>query len=112
MTYVVLSDCIGCKHSDCVDVCPTDSFHEGPNMLAINPDDCIDCGLCVPECPIDAIREDKAVPSHEHGMIALNAELAQRWPNITKSKPALPEAEAWKGRPDKLQYLEDYSETV
>lgn len=110
MTYVVLSGCIGCKHSDCVDVCPTDSFHEGPNMLVINPEDCIDCGICEPICPVDAIRLDVDVPEAELSLIELNECMSQKWPYIVKSKSAMPDAEKWQGIQNKLHLFADYDE--
>jgi ferredoxin len=106
MTFIVGANCIKCKHTDCVEVCPVDCFYEGPNMLVINPDECIDCALCEPECPVDAIYAEDEVPEEQHEFIALNAELAARWPNITEMKPAPADAEAWDGKPDKLQLLE------
>lgn len=90
MTYVVTDNCIKCKYTDCVEVCPVDCFYEGENMLVINPDECIDCGVCEPECPAEAI-----LPDTEPGLekwIELNAEYAAKWPNITEKKDALPEA--------------------
>jgi ferredoxin len=105
MTYVITSSCIGCKHTDCVAVCPTDSFHEGENFLVINPDDCIDCGICVAECPVDAIYAESDVPEHEKNTIALNAELAQIWPNIIERRTALSDAGKWKDVPNKLDML-------
>lgn len=105
MTYAVTSGCINCKFSDCVDVCPTDSFHEGPNMLAINPDDCIDCGLCEPVCPENAIFADTELPDGEADALKINADLAAVWPVIYKSKPALPDAEKWQGVSDKWMLL-------
>ncbi|MBX3602478.1 MAG: ferredoxin family protein [Rubrivivax sp.] len=95
MTFVVTEACIRCKHTDCVDVCPTDAFREGRNMLVIEPDDCIDCALCVPECPVNAIFGEDDVPADQQDFVALNAELARRWPVITRRKAALPDAEAW-----------------
>ncbi|HEY0961321.1 MAG TPA: ferredoxin FdxA [Pseudomonadales bacterium] len=106
MTFVVGDNCIKCKHTDCVEVCPVDCFYEGPNMLVINPDECIDCALCEPECPVDAIFAEDEVPDNQHEFIALNAELSRNWPNITEMKPALPEAEQWNGVEGKLKYLE------
>jgi ferredoxin len=101
MTYVVLDVCIKCKYTDCVSVCPVDCFYEGENMLVINPDECIDCGVCVPECPIDAIvpdTDDKAVP-----FLELNRDYSfGKWPVITKKKPALPEAEEFKNKSGKI----------
>jgi len=106
MTYVVVEDCIKCKHTDCVDVCPVDCFHEGPNFLVIDPEECIDCTLCEPECPIDAIFADDDVPAGQENFIELNAELSLEWPVINISKEPLPDAEEWEGKPDKLKLLE------
>ncbi len=105
MTFVVTENCIKCKYTDCVDVCPVDCFHEGPNFLAIDPDECIDCAVCVPECPADAIFAEEDVAGDQQAFIALNAELARQWPTITKRHEALPDADAWKGRPGKLADL-------
>jgi len=106
MTFVVGENCIKCKHTDCVEVCPVDCFYEGPNMLVINPDECIDCALCEPECPVDAIFAEDEVPDNQVQFIALNAELAKNWPNITEMKPAPPDAEQWNGVEGKIKYLE------
>ncbi len=106
MTFVVGENCIKCKHTDCVEVCPVDCFYEGPNFLVIHPDECIDCELCVPECPIDAIFAEDDVPPEQENFIELNAELADLWPKITDGKESLPDAEKWEGVADKLQYLE------
>lgn len=106
MTYVVLEDCIKCKHTDCVEVCPVDCFHEGENFLVIDPEECIDCSLCEPECPIDAIVAEDDLPDAQRHMLPLNAELAQIWPVITEMRGPLADAEEWKGKKDKLQYLE------
>ena len=105
MTYVVTEGCILCKHTDCVDVCPVDCFVEGPNFLAIDPDGCIDCAVCVPECPENAIFAEDDVPADQKQFIAINAELALLWKPITKSKDAMPEHEKWAGVANKLQYL-------
>lgn len=106
MTFVVLDKCIKCKYTDCVEVCPVDCFHEGPNMLVIDPDECIDCNLCVPECPIDAIvAEDDLHPEQEH-LLQLNDELAKQWPVITVKKDPPPDADDWQDVADKLNYLE------
>jgi len=105
VTYVVGENCIKCKHTDCVEVCPVNCFYEGPNTLVIHPEECIDCGLCVPECPVDAIFAEGDLPEGQAVFLELNAELAQEWPNISKRKDPLPEAEQWNGVPDKLQYL-------
>ncbi len=106
MTFVVGDNCIRCKYTDCVDVCPVDCFHEGPNFLVIDPDECIDCALCEPECPAQAIFAEDDVPDDQHAYIALNAELSQIWPVINEQKDALPDAAEWDGVTDKLQYLE------
>ena len=106
MTYIVTENCVNCKHTDCVSVCPVDCFYEGPNFLAINPDECIDCGVCVPECPVEAIVPDNNTDIDVGFWVNLNKELSRQWPNITKKKDALPEANVWDGVPDKLQYLE------
>ena len=106
MTFVVIDNCIRCKYTDCVEVCPVDCFHEGPNMLVIDPEECIDCNLCVPECPIDAIYAEDDLPEDKQSYIALNAELAQQWPMITTQKEPPADADDWKDVPNKLQYLE------
>ena len=95
MTFVVTEACINCKYTDCVDVCPTDAFREGKNFLVIEPDDCIDCGVCVPECPVAAIYADEDVPPDQQDFIPLNAELARKWPTISRKIPALPDADDW-----------------
>lgn len=106
MTFVVLENCIRCKYTDCVDVCPVDCFHEGPNFLVIDPEECIDCAVCEPECPAEAIVSEDDVPEGQEHMIELNAELAGEWPVINEKKEPLPDADEWNGKPDKLQYLE------
>lgn len=106
MTYVVTENCIRCKYTDCVEVCPVDCFHEGPNFLVIDPDECIDCELCVPECPAEAIFAEDDLPKDQLQFIEINAELAQQWPVITERKAPLPDAAEWDGKPDKLKYLE------
>ncbi|MFN4290762.1 MAG: ferredoxin FdxA [Permianibacter sp.] len=105
MAFVVADNCVLCKHTDCVEVCPVDCFYEGENFLVINPDECIDCGLCEPECPVNAIFEENELPEDQKQYIQINAELAKNWPNINKKKDALPDAEKWNGVPNKLQYL-------
>jgi ferredoxin len=105
MTFVVTESCIKCKYTDCVDVCPTDAFREGPNFLAIDPDDCIDCMLCVVECPVDAIFADGDVPQDQAHFIALNVELARIWKPIIEKKAALPDADEWGQVKDKLDLL-------
>ncbi len=106
MTFVVTDNCIRCKYTDCVEVCPVDCFREGPNFLVIDPDECIDCELCVPECPAEAIYPEDELPDDQAHFLELNAELAPQWPAITERKDPLPEAEEWDGVEDKLQYLE------
>ena len=106
MTFIVGENCIKCKHTDCVEVCPVDCFYEGPNMLVIHPDECIDCALCEPECPADAIFADDEVPEDQAPFIELNAELAEIWPNITEILDSPAVAEEWDGKPGKLALLE------
>jgi ferredoxin len=105
MTHVVLESCIRCKYTDCVDVCPVDCFREGPNMLVIDPDECIDCAVCIPECPVNAILPEEDVPTEQLAFIKLNADLAPNWPSITKRKAPLPDADDWKDRTGKLDQL-------
>jgi ferredoxin len=106
VTFVVTESCIKCKYMDCVEVCPVDCFHEGPNMLVIDPDECIDCTLCEPECPVDAIYADDEVPEGQEGFLKLNEELSQDWPVITEVGDVPADADDWKAVPDKLQHLE------
>src|SRR5262249_51626319 len=100
MTYVVVESCIKCKYMDCVEVCPVDCFYEGENMLVIHPDECIDCGVCEPECPIEAIKPDTE-PGLEK-FLKLNADYAKVWPNITAKKDAPPDAKEWEDKPGKF----------
>lgn len=106
MTYVVTQACIRCKYTDCVDVCPVDCFVEGPDFLAIDPDICIDCTLCVAECPVEAIFAESDVPDDQQEFIAINAELARKWQPIAEKIPALPDADDWANIKDKRGYLE------
>ena len=101
MTYLVNDKCIKCKHTDCVEVCPVDCFYEGDNMLVINPDECIDCGVCVPECPVDAIIED--TEHIDNKWYKLNEEYSNKWSNITKKKDPLPDAEKYQDEENKLE---------
>jgi ferredoxin len=104
MTYVVTENCIKCKYTDCVEVCPVDCFYEGANMLVIHPDECIDCGVCVPECPAEAIVPDTE-PAATQQWLDLNRHYADVWPNITGKKDPLPGADAENGRVGKLAEL-------
>jgi ferredoxin len=106
MTYVVTESCIKCKYTDCVDVCPVDCFHEGPNMLVIDPDECIDCTLCVAECPVEAIFAEDDVPENQRKFTKINAELAKAWPVLTEKKDAPADADDWKEVKDKAHLLE------
>ncbi len=106
MTYVVTEACIKCKYTDCVDVCPVDCFKEGPNMLVIDPDECIDCAVCIPECPVEAIYAEDDLPPDQVQFAALNAELAKVWKPIVEKKPALSDADEWGKVKDKLNLLE------
>lgn len=112
MTFVVTEQCVRCKYTDCVDVCPVDCFHEGPEFLVINPEGCIDCALCVPECPVDAIYEESDLPEDQREFIVINAELALQWPEITESRDPLPDAEEWADQPDKRRYLQIEADAV
>jgi ferredoxin len=104
MTYVVTENCIRCKYMDCVEVCPVDCFYAGEQMLVINPDECIDCGVCEPECPAEAILPDSDPRAAE--WLALNGEQAARWPNITRKGTPPEDADEWKGRPGKRALLD------
>ena len=107
MTYVVTEPCVKCKFTDCVDVCPVDCFTEGENFLAINPDECIDCGACVPECPVEAIYEESEVPDKWADFIELNVKLASSWPTITARKDPMDTAEEYREKEDKLSELSE-----
>ena len=105
MTYVVADACVKCKYTDCVDVCPVDCFREGENFLVIDPDECIDCSLCVPECPANAIFAEDDLPEDQRPFIALNAELARIWKPIVEKKAAPADADEWLNVKDKLAQL-------
>ena len=105
MTHVVTESCIKCKYTDCVDVCPVDCFKEGPNMLVIDPDECIDCAVCIPESPVNAIYADVDLPADQRHFVELNAELSGSFETITDKKDPLPDAEEWKDVKDKLKHL-------
>ncbi|MGE4337821.1 MAG: ferredoxin FdxA [Pigmentiphaga sp.] len=108
MAFVVTESCIACKYTDCVSVCPMDCFYEGPNFLVINPDECIECSICVAECPINAIVEEHDIAPDQAHFVQLNRELSQdpRWGRISRSKSPLPGHEAWADVKDKLHLLE------
>ena len=106
MTYLVNEKCIKCKMMDCVDVCPVDCFYEGKNILVIDPEECIDCGLCEPECPVDAIFAEDEVPADQLDFIEINEKYSKIWPNITEAKDPMPDYKDWEKREDKLSYLE------
>jgi ferredoxin len=103
MTFVVTDICIKCKYTDCVEVCPVDCFYEGENMLVIHPDECIDCGVCEPECPIDAIIPDSEPKAEDY--LTLNRDYSELWPVLTRKKDPLPDAEKFKDIKDKMQYF-------
>ena len=101
MTYVVTENCIKCKFMDCVEVCPVDCFYEGENMLVIHPDECIDCGVCEPECPAEAILPDTEEVAEN--FLELNREYSEKWPNITQKGEPPADAEDWNGKEGKLE---------
>lgn len=107
MTHVVTEACIRCRYTDCVEVCPVDCFYGGPNMLVIHPDECIDCGLCVPECPVNAIYAEDDLPDKQEIFKALNAKLAQQWPVITQREAPPTDADDWRDRPNKRDQLKE-----
>ena len=106
MTFVVIDKCIRCKYTDCVEVCPVDCFKEGPNMLVIDPDECIDCNLCVPECPVDAILAEDDLTEDQLPFLELNAQYAEKWPLITAQKAPLADADQWAEIENKMKYFE------
>lgn len=104
MTYLVTDNCVMCKHTDCVEVCPVDCFYEGENFLVINPDECIDCGVCQPECPVDAIVPDSDLSGNElERWTEINNKYSLIWPVLTHKKDALPGADSWDGVPNKFE---------
>ncbi|MCK6528004.1 ferredoxin family protein [Myxococcota bacterium] len=106
MAYVVAEPCINCKYTDCVDVCPVDCFREGVNMLVIDPDECIDCGVCEPECPAEAIFEIDDLPEKWAQYAGINAKYAKEWPEIDESKDAMDAADEWAEREGKDDLLD------
>ena len=106
MTFVVTESCIKCRYTDCVDVCPVDCFKVGPNFLIIDPTECIDCAVCVPECPVNAIFAEEDVPENQKKFIAINAELSKLWPTITRKINPLPDAKEWADVIPKIQFLD------
>lgn len=107
MTFVVTEQCIRCKYTDCVEVCPVDCFYEGPNSLVINPDECIDCALCEPECPVNAIISEDDLTPEQQPFLELNKRLSAKWPNITVKKEGQTDAKEWENVEGKIQYLEE-----
>ena len=103
MTYIVIESCIKCKLMDCIEVCPVDCFYEGENMLVIHPDECIDCGVCEPECPVEAIVPD-TVPDTEK-WLDINTEYAEKWPNINRKGEPPADADAWRDKTGKIEYF-------
>lgn len=106
MTHVVTDNCIKCKYTDCVDVCPVDCFKEGPNFLIIDPEECIDCAVCIPECPAEAIFAEEDLPEDQMHFIKINEDLCADFKTITRSKEPLPDADEWNGKKNKLELLE------
>ena len=109
MTYIVNENCIKCKLMDCVEVCPVDCFYEGENMLVIKPDECIDCGVCEPECPVDAIKPDTDGSENVGDFLNLNKKYSEIWPNITKKRNEdVPEdQDKWREVKDKLKFFSE-----
>jgi len=106
MTHVVTEACVKCRYTDCVDVCPVDCFKVGPNFLVIDPDECIDCAVCIPECPVNAIYAEEDVPEDQRDFIQINAELSKNWPVINQKTDALPEAEEYSKITDKKHLID------
>ncbi len=107
MSFVVTEACIRCKYTDCVSVCPVECFHEGPNFLVIDPEACIDCGVCVPECPVEAIVDEKNLKPEQAEYVDLNKRLAAVWPLITAANEPLPDAHEWADKPNKRGLLRE-----
>jgi len=107
MTFLVTESCIKCKYTDCVEVCPVDCFHEGPNMLVIDPEECIDCAMCETECPVEAIISEDDLPEDQHEFLALNEKYSAKWPVITSIIPAPDDAKEWENVADKRNLIEE-----
>ncbi len=111
MTYIVTEKCIRCKHQDCVEVCPVDCFYEGENMLVIHPDECIDCGVCEPECPVDAILPDTnsetGTKMNMAEWIDFNRKYSEKWPNITRIGDVPADANEWNEKPNKMEFFSE-----
>jgi ferredoxin len=107
MPFVVTESCIKCKFGDCVEVCPVDCFYEGPNFLTINPDECIDCALCEPECPVNAIKSEDELPDDQREFVDLNRRLSAKWPNIKKKCSPDPDAEHYRSVKEKRHLLQE-----
>ena len=110
MTFLVTEPCIKCKYTDCVEVCPVDCFHEGPTMLVIDPEECIDCAMCETECPVDAIVSEDDLSEDQRDFLEINEKYSVKWPVITSMKPAPKDAKEWESIKDKRQYIEQLSE--
>ncbi len=108
LTHVITENCIKCKYTSCVDVCPVDCFREGSNFLVIDPEECIDCGVCIPECPANAIFFEEDLPKNQLDFLNINSELSHVFKSITRSKSPMPESDKWNGIKNKIQYLEYY----
>ncbi len=101
MPYIVKDACVKCKYMDCVEVCPVDCFYEGENFLVIHPDECIDCGVCEPECPTEAISDDSCDDAQK--WLDINREYAEKWPNINKMGTPPEDREEWKDVKNKFE---------
>ena len=106
MAHVITDSCVRCRFTDCVDVCPVDCFRAGPDFLVIDPDECIDCAVCIPECPVNAIYAEEDVPAEMVHFVDLNARLAKHWPSIDKKEQPAPDAQQWGTVTDKLSSVQ------
>ena len=107
MAFIVGDACVKCKLTDCVEVCPVDCFYEGDNFIVINPEECIDCGLCEPACPVKAIYAEDELPPDQIPFIEINDNLSRKWPNLTQKKDAMPEAEKYAEIKNKIGMLKE-----